>query len=1567
MTFDIEARDGASSEFARIGAAVERLDGKLRELDRLTVEPKVRLGTEPATRDLTRFAGELRTKIQRAIRDLPAIDIDTIRAQARVASLKTRIEALRSAALRIDLDTGTAAADIGEIRRELEGLRDTRIKIDVTGGAKTDITSIAGRLRELRDTTLKVEVAAGAGIAELDLIDRKMTALRDRSPLRLVVDADDQAGAKLAAVLALAGELARSRPTVQATAETAAAAAQLAALLAQVRALAGREHTVRVRMARTGILGELARIQRDLRALAGGSIEIDADTRRLMEALASARVRLAELEALEPTVEIDADTAAARAQIAEIELALSRIAGRQYTARVDVDRDGSAAGRILALTGAAGALTAGLGSGTAAAASLGGAVASLAGLAPLAVSGLMGLVAVVATVKTGVAGLDEALSNLDDEKAFNAALRDLSPSAREFALAVRDIAPAWKEVRLETQQRLFAGLGDELQELSGNYLPLVKDGLGGIADELNGAGRDMAEFANSAEGVRDVGTIFDNTRAAMAAARPAAVDLLAAVTDIGVVGSEVGIDLGGGFAEATGRFREFIAEARRSGELEEWIRGGLDTLYQLGQVAGNVGGILGAVFTAAKESGADFLGTLERATGGVEDFLKSTDGQTALVDFFTESRQAVDATVPGLESAGRAAGQALSQFSNTGGLTTAATGFSDLTAAVTPLVPPLAKLGGEVLGAFGTAASAAAAPVGLLASGLVALLGAVGPIAPAAAGAFVAFKILGPVNTWVTGLGVSLAGLATRLGAGEAAATRIGAAFAKVGGAIPIVGAAVVGFAAIVDGLTSSTSEAVTALNQGGAAAADMQRVLLEQSGGATQNRSAIDDLNASVNEWLNTNVFGIATVDNTTAALAKQRAGMTDLERAQLDVKTATGDLQLAQDRYGAGSQQAAAAAAGLATANNNLETAERGAAAAGKDHNDVLRDQVNAAQTALGANLALEDALARVAAAETAANDAARRYGEGSTEAADAGRQFTAAADQAAQAVQKQAEATATATGAMDPAKAGTDAYAASLLTVAANASGPARTALLSHLSQLSQVSLDALSAGAATTGFATEVLQLPDGKSVTIAVDPETGKIVTTQQLLDSMAETKTITINGDTLPIDQALQRVLAAIALGQATVTIDGQTLPAQEALGRVLESADLAQATVTINGQDVPARGVLDAYLAAVSAGQGSVLINGNPIPADTVLTQLLGTMNTSVGTATLNANAAPATGQLNGTLNLMNGATGTMTLAANGAPASAVLNGTKYRIDTTTGTLTIDGNPAPGQADLSGLKVNIDRTAGTVTILGRDGGVAALKAQLSQPSSSVHTVRVRTVQETTSHVSQGGKGVAHGGILTPMAGGGILGATSTGLPVTAYAGGGYGTFNGHRLRPMAARAEAVPPGTFRVIGDNLSVTEIYAPLDGSARSLSFLRYGAQAFGMAMVPRSALAAITSAGVATPTRLSSSPPVATSGAPATSAGVTASVPAGGDQVAALRALAGEIRRSVLAATGAIRLDQSPVVAELRRVVDAVLTAGDPAAVVAGLTRVEQALAAAGRGSAAVSAQVRRTDAELAGLR
>src|SRR5215207_680512 len=128
MNFDITAQDSASREFLAIAAAAEKLEERLRKLDKMTATPSVDLNVDPANRKLDQ--------------------------------LTKRLDALKNVRTKVELDGADAARkDVTSLVVELRKLRDAKVNLGLSSGtARTDIKQIADALKSLRDAKVNVTV-----------------------------------------------------------------------------------------------------------------------------------------------------------------------------------------------------------------------------------------------------------------------------------------------------------------------------------------------------------------------------------------------------------------------------------------------------------------------------------------------------------------------------------------------------------------------------------------------------------------------------------------------------------------------------------------------------------------------------------------------------------------------------------------------------------------------------------------------------------------------------------------------------------------------------------------------------------------------------------------------------------------------------------------------------------------------------------------------------------------------------------------------------------------------------------------------------------------------------------------------------------------------------------------------------------------------------------------------------------------------------------------------------------------------------------------------------------------
>jgi hypothetical protein len=162
------------------------------------------------------------------------------------------------------------------------------------------------------------------------------------------------------------------------------------------------------------------------------------------------------------------------------------------------------------------------------------------------------------------AGADAAAAKTSK---FSEAMAKLSPNARELVQALIAQGAAWHAVKLDVQDKLFAGLGARITQLAKVWLPALKVGLGGIAGQFNLLFKDMIGFFAQSSSVTDWSTIMANTATTVGRLRPAFTALLKIWTDLSVVGSGFLPRLATSLSNAMTKLQEFISRSRANGDL----------------------------------------------------------------------------------------------------------------------------------------------------------------------------------------------------------------------------------------------------------------------------------------------------------------------------------------------------------------------------------------------------------------------------------------------------------------------------------------------------------------------------------------------------------------------------------------------------------------------------------------------------------------------------------------------------------------------------------------------------------------------------------------------------------------------------------------------------------------------------------------------------------------------------------------------------------------------------------------------------------------------------------------
>lgn len=203
---------------------------------------------------------------------------------------------------------------------------------------------------------------------------------------------------------------------------------------------------------------------------------------------------------------------------------------------------------------------------------------------------------------------------------FNDAVKDLSPTMQAVARSVQNVAPEFKKMQESVSAIALAGFSDDIAKLSKQYLPTLNSGVNNVARGLNSAKNGFRDFLAQPATVRDLGAAFGSTSTIIQNMSRAIWPVSAALRDIAVVGLEVFAELTGGIGTAGAKFGQFIAEARRAGELKAWIKDGIQGFRDLGSTLANTGKAFRTIFEAF---GANGDNALERLANSAEKFSNS--------------------------------------------------------------------------------------------------------------------------------------------------------------------------------------------------------------------------------------------------------------------------------------------------------------------------------------------------------------------------------------------------------------------------------------------------------------------------------------------------------------------------------------------------------------------------------------------------------------------------------------------------------------------------------------------------------------------------------------------------------------------------------------------------------------------------------------------------------------------------------------------------------------------------------------------------------------------------------
>lgn len=223
----------------------------------------------------------------------------------------------------------------------------------------------------------------------------------------------------------------------------------------------------------------------------------------------------------------------------------------------------------------------------------------------------------VATAQKNLA--DTKTKPSSEAEALSIAMGKLSPSAMAFIGTLEALKPAWTQLKFAVQDSLFAGIGPQLQSLATQYLPVLKTAMTGLAGTMNTAFKDVGAWLSKPETMATIQQIVANIGSSFQEWAKSIVPFSQAFLTITQVGAGFLPSLAKVITDGANAFNNFIQQAAKSGELQQWMRVGIEAVAQLMKMLP----VLGKMFLDLAPLAVPFLQVLNQLLPAIEPVFRA--------------------------------------------------------------------------------------------------------------------------------------------------------------------------------------------------------------------------------------------------------------------------------------------------------------------------------------------------------------------------------------------------------------------------------------------------------------------------------------------------------------------------------------------------------------------------------------------------------------------------------------------------------------------------------------------------------------------------------------------------------------------------------------------------------------------------------------------------------------------------------------------------------------------------------------------------------------------------------
>ena len=220
----------------------------------------------------------------------------------------------------------------------------------------------------------------------------------------------------------------------------------------------------------------------------------------------------------------------------------------------------------------------------------------------------------------------------------------LAPNAQAFVKAIKDLKPAFDDLRLDVQNRLFAGLGETVKDLATAWRPTLERELGKYADTFNGFLINLGKSMSKPEFVNNMGAGMESVRQNIdKVGQKISGPLIEAFGRLAKAADPLIDAIGDGLAGAIQDFSDWIIKLDKEKKLDKFFETAAGYAHDLFDIAGDVFSIIGSILSiffnadqdASKTPLEGIKNTLHRLAEAMKD-PEFQDNAKKFVGFFVE-------------------------------------------------------------------------------------------------------------------------------------------------------------------------------------------------------------------------------------------------------------------------------------------------------------------------------------------------------------------------------------------------------------------------------------------------------------------------------------------------------------------------------------------------------------------------------------------------------------------------------------------------------------------------------------------------------------------------------------------------------------------------------------------------------------------------------------------------------------------------------------------------------------------------------------------------------------------